>query len=128
MRGRAKPLQPGSSVRGPPTIKVVKKAGTTVYHSESRVLDGVGAPNATVTYTEAATNTAGRTKAAAYHLSPTRQRTIAARRAFTPVLPAITADTIIAATIGLQGRIAVESGLSSVKGHGHQARPKANTK
>src|SRR5215203_7427568 len=101
-RGKAKPLQPGSS-HAPPRPgmrRTAKKIGKRPVQLPSSAEEGAWAPNSTLSTAAVRVIPAGIKRATAYHLIPTRQRTIRLSRPPTPLLPRVIASTTRAARKG----------------------------
>src|SRR5215211_3328523 len=72
--------------------------------------------------------TMGRRSATAYHLSPTRQRTIRRSNPTTPLLPSVSASTISAARKGPKPTIGLGKRSKEYRIQGHHDRAQASTK
>src|SRR5215218_3862382 len=72
--------------------------------------------------------TMGSRSATAYHLSPTRQRTIRRSNPMTPLLPSVSASTISAARKGPKPMIGLGARSKEYRIQGHHESAKASTK
>src|SRR5215210_4036293 len=128
--GRANPLQPGSS-HAPPipgirsaTAKVEKRP----VQPPISAAEGAWAPSRTFSAVAARAIPTGSKSATAYHLIPTRQRTIRRSRPPIPLLPWVMASTTSAARKGPKEAMGVGERPKAYRIQGHHESAQVSTK
>src|SRR5918994_4727921 len=90
--------------------------------------EGAWAPNRTLNIAAARLIATGSKRATAYHLSPTRQRTIRRSNPTTPLLPSVSASTISAARKGPKPTIGLGERSKEYRIQAHHESAQASTK
>src|SRR5215210_544897 len=128
--GRANPLQPGSSHVPPiPGIRsTTAKVEKRPVQPPRSAAEGAWAPSRTFSAVAARAIPTGSKSATAYHLIPTRQRTIRRSRPPIPLLPWVMASTTSAARKGPKEAMGVGERPKAYRIQGHHESAKASTK
>src|SRR5918997_2903742 len=128
--GRANPLQPGSSHVPPAAgIRSTKaKVEKRPVQPPRSAAEGAWAPSRTFSAVTARAIPTGSKSATAYHLIPTRQRTIRRSRPPIPLLPWVMASTTSAARKGPKEAMGAGERPKAYRIQGHHESAKASTK